>query len=94
MITPGEPVEYLGSLRGGQCTVQPHDYPNSMQQWYIQGKSQEYPSIYGTSETLSQISDDVGFPSVCCECVLLPLVNKEATLAYGRAEYSQIRKDI
>ena len=22
--------------------------------------------------------DDVGFPSVCCEYVLLPLVNKEA----------------
>ena len=31
---------------------------------------------------------DVGFPSVCCEYVLLPLVNKEATLAYNRAECS------
>ena len=31
---------------------------------------------------------DVGFPSVCCEYVLLSLVNKEAALAYGRAEYS------
>ena len=27
-----------------------------------------------------------GFPSVYCEYVLLPLVNKEAALAYGRAE--------
>ena len=32
---------------------------------------------------------DVGFPSVCCECVLLPLVNKEAALAYVREEYSK-----
>ena len=32
---------------------------------------------------------DVGFPSVCCEYVLLPLVNKEAALAYGKAEYSK-----
>ena len=31
----------------------------------------------------------VGFPSVCCEYVLLSLVNKEAGLAYGRAEYSK-----
>ena len=29
---------------------------------------------------------DVGFPSVCYEDVLLPLANKEAALAYGRAE--------
>ena len=29
---------------------------------------------------------DVGV-SACCEYVLLPLVNKEAALAYGRAEY-------
>ena len=27
---------------------------------------------------------DVGFPSVCYEYVFLPLVNKEATLAYDR----------
>ena len=31
--------------------------------------------------------DDVGVPSVGCEYVLLPLVNKEAALAYGRAEW-------
>ena len=31
----------------------------------------------------------MGFPSVCCEYGLLPLVNKEATLAYVRAEYSK-----
>ena len=30
------------------------------------------------------------FPSVCCEYVLLSLVNKEAALAYGRAEYSKV----
>ena len=30
---------------------------------------------------------DVGFPSVCYEYILLPLVNKEAALVYGRAEY-------
>ena len=28
------------------------------------------------------------FPSVCCEYVLLPFVNKEAALTYDRAEYS------
>ena len=28
---------------------------------------------------------------VCCEYVLLPLVNKEAALAYGRAEYSKVK---
>ena len=35
---------------------------------------------------------DVGCPSVCCEYVLLPLVNKEADLAYGRTEYSKAEK--
>ena len=33
--------------------------------------------------------DNVEFPSVCCEYVLLPMVSKEAALAYGKAEYSQ-----
>ena len=33
--------------------------------------------------------DDVGFPSVWYEYVLLPLVNKESALAYGRIEYSK-----
>ena len=28
-------------------------------------------------------------PSVYCDYILLPLVNKEAALAYGRAEYSK-----
>ena len=32
---------------------------------------------------------DVGCPSVCCDCVLQPLGNKEAALAYGRVEYSE-----
>ena len=31
---------------------------------------------------------NVGFPSVCYEYVLVSVVNKEAALAYGRAEYS------
>ena len=35
----------------------------------------------------------MGFPSVCCEYVLLPLVNKETALLYGRAEYNQPGRD-
>ena len=35
-------------------------------------------------------SFDMGCPSVCCEYVLLPLVDKEAALSYGRAEYSKL----
>ena len=31
---------------------------------------------------------------VCCEHLLLPLVNKEVALAYSRAEYSQAGRDI
>ena len=42
-------------------------------------------SVNGSEETI-----DVGFPSVWYEYVLLPLVNKEATLAYGRAECSKV----
>ena len=33
-----------------------------------------------------KLSANVGYPSVCCEYVLLPLDNKEAALDYGRAE--------
>ena len=44
--------------------------------------------------TLEPAWTDVGFPSVCCNMFLLPLTNKEATLAYGRAEYSQAGRDI
>ena len=33
--------------------------------------------------------DDMGFPSVYYEYVLLPLVKNEATLTYDRAEYSK-----
>lgn len=29
---------------------------------------------------------DVGFPAVCCEHALLPLVNKKVTSAYGSTE--------
>ena len=36
---------------------------------------------------------DVGFPSGCCEYVLLPLVNKEVVLAYsGRIELGRKTK--
>ena len=35
---------------------------------------------------------ELGFPSVCCEYVLLPLVNNEAALAYGRTEYRYVGK--
>ena len=31
---------------------------------------------------------DVGLLSECCENLLLPLLNKEAAVAYGRTEYS------
>ena len=31
----------------------------------------------------------MGFSSVVCEYVLFPLVNKEAVLAYDRAEYNK-----
>ena len=34
---------------------------------------------------------DVGFPSVCCEYILLPLVNKKSTVVYGKAEYSKVQ---
>ena len=43
---------------------------------------------------LKLYSNNVGFPSVCYEYVLLPLVNKEAASAYSRAEYSQAGRDI
>ena len=35
----------------------------------------------------------VGFPSVCCEYVLLLMVHKEAILAFGRAESSRAGRD-
>ena len=34
---------------------------------------------------------DVQFPSVYCEYVLLPLIIKEVSLSYDRAEYSKAR---
>ena len=34
------------------------------------------------------------FPSVCCEYVLLPLVNKEAALTYGMAGQNIARQEI
>ena len=30
------------------------------------------------------------YPSVCCEYILLPLVNKEAALINSQIEYSQV----
>ena len=38
------------------------------------------------SVTLIHHSTNVGFPSVYCEYALLPLVDKEAALVYGRTE--------
>ena len=48
----------------------------------------QYPETAYKSITLTpgnSVSFDVGFPSVCCEYILLASVNKEAPLAYGRA---------
>ena len=47
-------------------------------------------SVFNLSESMHPLSllTDVGFPSVCCEYILLPLVNKEAVWANGLAEYS------
>ena len=35
---------------------------------------------------LGEITYGVGLSSICCEYVLLSFVNKDATVAYGRAE--------
>ena len=43
----------------------------------------------GTIET-NLTYDDIGFPSVCYENVLLPLVIKEAVLANGLVEPRQV----
>ena len=32
----------------------------------------------------------MGCPSVCCEHVLLPIINKDTALAYGKADYSKV----
>ena len=49
-------------------------------------RGEVYNMIHEAGEKL-EWEDDVGVPSVGCEYVLLPLVNKEAALAYGRIEY-------
>ena len=36
----------------------------------------------------------MGFPFVCYKYILLPLVNKDAALAYSRADYNQDERDI
>lgn len=35
---------------------------------------------------------DIGFSSLCCEYILLLLINKEVAMACGRAEYSETEK--
>lgn len=40
-----------------------------------------------TSLSKHGLVDDLVFVSLCCEYVLLELVNKEAPLGYGRSEY-------
>ena len=48
----------------------------------------DYSSAHHIQFSLNNRSSsyDVRFPSVCCEYVLLSLVNKEAASAYSRAE--------
>ena len=46
------------------------------------------------SSLYSLETGDVGFPFVCCEYVLLPLVNKEVTSAYSSTEYRRAGRDI
>ena len=48
------------------------------------------PVLHKNEENYPSIILDVGFPYVCCEYVLLPLVNKETSLVYVRAEYSKV----
>ena len=53
--------------------------------------------MFLSSTEPSQILDfDMGWPSVCYEYSVLPLVNKEAVLAYGSAEIlrQEIQADI
>ena len=47
-----------------------------------------------TEATCTESTCDVGFPSVCCEYVLQPLVNKKAASAYRKADYSQYGRDM
>ena len=55
---------------------------------------EEVPINYITTHQVScSPVASVGFPSVCCEYVLLPLVNIEAALAYSREEASQGGRD-
>ena len=39
----------------------------------------------------NQLHSDLGFPSVCCECILLPLFNKEAALGLWQGRIEQGR---
>lgn len=38
--------------------------------------------------------DDVGCHYICCECVLLQFVTKEAALAYDKAEYTWCERQL
>ena len=59
-------------------TLGDKELPNMLLSWFLL-------TIYLWACSLPH----VGFTSVFCEYVLLLLVNKEAALAYGRAEYSK-----
>ena len=50
--------------------------------------------LYGAVQNGHLHHSDAGFPSVGCEYVLLPLVNKEAALVCARTKYSQGGKNI
>ena len=56
------------------------------EEWERGGELQRYRMFDGGGDGIAERFCDVGFPSVCCEYVLLLLANKEAASAYVRAE--------
>ena len=48
--------------------------------------------LVAKTTTILMVFIVVGCPSVCCEYVLLPLVNREADLANSQGEYSEAGK--
>ena len=61
-----------------------------------QQNDEPYPQRIQHQVTIVDLEHlDVGFPSVCCECVLVPLVNKESALSLwqGRLKLSRRSKE-
>ena len=53
-----------------------------------------YYKVFGkifSQNTYNQLHNDLGFPSVFCECILLPLFNKEAALGLWKGRIEQGR---